>query len=149
MAELKDRYSSVAIALHWTIATLILTNIGIAWYFETLHGAARMAPLGLHQSLGLSVLVLSVARVVWRLAVPPPKLPDYVHGWERWLASAVHVGFYVIMLGLPLTGWAMRSASPLVHILPIKLFFIPWPIIAPLASLPVDQAKAAGHAFQN
>jgi len=148
MATLKDRYSSVAIALHWTIAILLLSNIGIAWYFNTLHGMARLSPLALHQSIGLTVLVLSVARLTWRLVNPPPKLPDYVTAWERWLSTIVHWGFYVIMIGLPLTGWAMRSASPLHHILPIKLFFIPWPAIGPLASMATDQAKAAEHLFE-
>jgi len=148
MAALKDRYSAVAITLHWMIALLILGNIGIAWYFNTLHGMAKLPMIALHQSLGLSVLVLSLVRLGWRLAVPPPPLPAYVVGWERWLAIAVHVGFYVIMIGLPLTGWAMRSASPLHHILPIKLFALPWPAIGPLAGLPADQAKAAEHTFE-
>jgi len=148
MTSLKARYSGVAITLHWIIALLILGNIGIAWYFNTLHGMAKLPMVALHQSLGLSVLVLSLARLGWRLAVPPPPLPDYVTGWERWLAQAVHVGFYVIMIGLPLTGWAMRSASPLHNILPIKLFFVPWPAIGPLASLPADQMKSAEHLFE-
>jgi cytochrome b561 len=148
MAALKDRYSAVAITLHWIIALLILGNIAIAWYFNTLHGMAKLPMVALHQSLGLSVLVLSVARLGWRLAVPPPKLPAYVTGWERWLAIVVHVGFYVIMIGLPLTGWAMRSASPLHNILPIKLFALPWPTIGPLASLPADQMKTAEKSFE-
>ena len=148
MKSLQDRYSAVAIALHWTIALLILGNIGIAWYFNTLHGMAKLPMIALHQSIGLSVLVLCVARLTSRLAVPPPPLPAYVKGWERWLAIAVHVGFYVIMIGLPLTGWAMRSASPLHLILPIKLFGLPWPAIGPLASLPADQMKSAEHLFE-
>ena len=148
MAILRDRYSSVAIALHWTIAVLLLSNIGIAWSFNTLHGMARLSPLALHQSIGLTVLVLSVARLAWRLVNPPPKLPGYVTGWEKLLSTIVHWGFYVIMIGLPLTGWAMRSASPLHHILPIKLFFIPWPAIGPLASMAPDQAKSAEHLFE-
>ena len=148
MAILRDRYSHVAIALHWTIAVLLLSNIGIAWYFNTLHGMARLSPLALHQSIGLTVLVLSVARLAWRLVNPPPKLPGYVTGWEKLLSTIVHWGFYVIMIGLPLTGWAMRSASPLHHILPIKLFFIPWPAIGPLASMAPDQAKSAEHLFE-
>ncbi len=148
MATLRDRYSHVAIALHWTIAVLLLSNIGIAWYFNTLHGMARLSPIALHQSIGLTVLVLSVARLAWRLVNPPPKLPGYVTGWERVLSTIVHWGFYVVMIGLPLTGWAMRSASPLHHILPIKLFFIPWPAIGPLASMAPDQAKSAEHLFE-
>jgi len=148
MATSTDRYSHVAIALHWTIAVLLLSNIGIAWYFNTLHGMARLSPIALHQSIGLTVLVLSVARLAWRLVNPPPKLPAYVTGWEKLLSTIVHWGFYVVMIGLPLTGWAMRSASPLHHILPIKLFFIPWPAIGPLASLAPDQAKSAEHLFE-
>ena len=150
MAGLKERYSAVAIGLHWTIAALILTNIGLAWYFNTLHGTAKIEPLQLHKSIGITVLILSVARLGWRLAVPPPPLPGYVLGWERWLAQLVHTGFYVIMLGLPLTGWATASASPLIHVFPITLYhLVPWPAIGPLASLPHDQMKAAYGTFLN
>jgi cytochrome b561 len=148
MAISRDRYSTVAIILHWTIALLILTNISVAWYFNTLHGSAKIEPVQLHKSIGITVLMLSVLRLGWRLAVPAPKLPDYVTGWEKWLAQAVHVGFYVIMLGMPLSGWALSSASPLIHVFPIVLFHtIPWPTIAPLASLPHDQMKQAHDAF--
>ena len=148
MTSSKDRYSTVAIILHWVIAALILTNIGIAWYFNTLHGMAKLSPLRWHQSIGLTVLILSFARLVWRLVNPPPKLPDYMAAWERWLAIVTHVGFYVIMIGLPLTGWAMRSASPLHFILPINIFGLPWPAIGPIASLPADQMKAAEQTFE-
>jgi cytochrome b561 len=148
MAISRDRYSTVAIILHWTIALLIVTNIGVAWYFNTLHGSAKIEPVQLHKSIGITVLMLSVLRLGWRLAVRPPALPDYVTGWEKWLAQAVHVGFYVIMLGMPLSGWALSSASPLIHVFPIVLFHtIPWPTIAPLASLPHDQMKQAHDAF--
>jgi len=148
MAAVKDRYSSVAIALHWIIAVLLLSNIGIAWYFNTLHGMDRLSPLALHQSIGLTVLLLSLARLAWRLVNPAPKLPDYVTGWEKVLSTVVHWGFYIVMIGLPLTGWAMRSASPLHHILPIKLFFIPWPAIGPLADMAPDHAKSAEKLFE-
>ena len=91
MAISRDRYSTVAISLHWVIALAILTNIGIAWYFNTLHGAVKIEPVQLHKSIGITVLVLSTLRLGWRLAVPAPKLPAYVTGWEKWLAQAVHL----------------------------------------------------------
>ena len=147
MAISRDRYSTVAIILHWLIALLILTNIGVAWYFNTLHGAAKIEPVQLHKSFGITVLLLSTLRLGWRLAVPAPKLPSYVTGWEKWLAQAVHVGFYVIMFGMPLTGWALSSASPLIRVRPITLYGLPWPAIGPLASLPPDQMKAAHQTF--
>ncbi len=146
---LQTRYNAGAIALHWIIALAILTNIGLAWWFNTLHGQAKIEPVQLHKSIGITVLVLSTIRLGWRLAVPPPKLPAYVRGWERWLAETVQVLFYVIMFGMPLTGWAFSSASPLIHVFPIVLFHVvPWPTLTPLANLPHDQMKQAHDLFR-
>jgi len=145
---IQTRYNAGAIALHWLIALMILTNIGLAWWFNTLHGQAKIEPVQLHKSIGVTVLVLSTLRLGWRLAVPAPKLPDYVRGWEKWLAQTVHVLFYVVMFGLPLTGWAFTSASPLIHVFPIVLYHVvPWPTLAPLANLPPAQMKAVHKVF--
>ncbi len=143
------RYSDVAIALHWLIALLILGNIGLAWYFNSLTGLDRVAPTQLHKSIGITVLLLTVLRVLWRLAVKPPPLPAGTPTWERLAAGAVHAGFYVIMLGLPLTGWFMVSASPLIHAFPIRLYgLVEWPAIGPLTTLPHDQMHQTHEAFE-
>jgi cytochrome b561 len=140
----RTRYATVAVILHWLIAGLLLTNIGLAWYFNTLHGPRVAAPLALHKSVGITVLLLSLARLGWRLFNPAPKLPAYVRGWERLLAQSVHVAFYVLMIGLPLTGWATVSASVLIHTHPTVLYgVIPWPAIGLLAALPPDQMHDA------
>jgi cytochrome b561 len=108
----------------------------------------KVEPIQLHKSIGITVLILSTLRLTWRLAAPAPPLPSYVRGWEKWLAQTVHVLFYVVMLGLPLTGWAFSSASPEIQVYPIVLFhLVPWPAIAPLTSLPHDQMKAAHGLF--
>ncbi|MFO1013093.1 MAG: cytochrome b [Caulobacteraceae bacterium] len=147
MAE--RRYNAVAMLLHWLIAGLLLWNIGLSWYFDKLEGMAKIAPIQLHKSIGLTILVLSLARLGWRFISPPPALPGYVRGWERFAAHATYVLFYVIMIGMPLTGWAFSSASRLIHLYPLSLFgVIPWPAIAPLANLPTDQMKAAHDAFE-
>jgi len=143
------RYSAVAIALHWLIALLLIGNIGLAWYFNTLTGLAKVGPTQLHKSIGITVLILSVLRVAWRLAVKPPPLPAETPRWERLAAGAVHTLFYVVMLGLPLTGWFMVSASPLIHAFPIKLYgLVEWPAIGPLTTLPHDQMHATHEAFE-
>jgi cytochrome b561 len=144
----RSTYSAVAIGFHWLIATLILTNIGLAWYFNTLHGEAQVAPVMLHKSIGITVLLLSVLRLGWRLAVPAPKLPDTLTPWERWAAKAVHVGFYVLMLGLPLSGWAWVSSSPLIRVHPTVLYgVVHWPAI-PYPGLDSDQLHATRKALQ-
>ena len=145
---LGERYSAVAIILHWLIAALLLSNIAIAWYFGTLHGEAKTVPVQLHKSIGITVLILSLARLAWRLAVRPPHMPAFFSGWERLLSQVVHVLFYVVMIGMPLSGWAFSSASPLIKVFPITLFnVVPWPTIAPLANLPHDQMKTAHAVF--
>jgi cytochrome b561 len=52
------------------------------------------------------------------------------------------------MLGLPLSGWAMSSASPLIKVFPITLFhLVPWPTLTFLSNLPHDQMKQAHGVF--
>jgi hypothetical protein len=74
----------------------------------------RYAPIhrtieGVHISVGLTVLLLVVARIVWRLPHRPPPLLADIATWERRLAGSGHALFYILMLALPLTGWAMVS----------------------------------------
>lgn len=143
-----DRYSTVAILLHWLIAALIITNVGYAWYANGLHGSLKVPPLQIHKSIGITVLLLTLVRIAWRLVNRPPPMSAHLKPWERWLARAVHVLFYVVMIGLPLTGWAMVSASPTIRIYPITFFgFGHWPAISMLSSLPHDQMKAMHETF--
>ena len=144
------RYNAVAMTLHWVIAALIVANVLLAWYFNTLHGAAKGSPVALHKSIGITVLLLSVLRLVWRFVAPPPALPARVSGWERTTAGAVYVLFYVVMIGMPLTGWALTSASPMIATHPTTLFGVaPWPAIGPLAHLPADRMKSVHEQFVN
>ena len=145
---LKDRYSAGAIALHWLIAALLIGNIGIAWYFNTLHGPAATAPIALHRSIGIAVLLLSLARLALRLVSPPPA-PVGLRAWERGFSKTIHVLFYVVMIGLPLSGWAMVSAGPRLVQAPMTLFnLIPWPAIGPLTTLPAAQVHPTHELFE-
>ena len=142
------RYSAVAITLHWLIAILLISNIGLAWYFNTLQGLDRIAPTQLHKSFGITILLLSLARLAWRLISPPPKLAADLPPWQRYAAHTVHALLYVVMIGSPLTGWALTSASRLIHVYPITLYgVVPWPAIGPLTTLPHDQMKQVHGAF--
>jgi cytochrome b561 len=112
--------------LHWTIALLILTQIGIGWYMNEVmpdHTPAQAQVQGVHISLGLTILLLVLARIGVRLFNPPPPLPVGIPGWERFLAGAVHLLFYGLMLAMPLTGWLLVSLGN--H--PISFWGLPWP----------------------
>ena len=126
MSRSSARYSTVAIVLHWLIAVLILVNLYLALTFGGLHGYALFKTLQLHKSLGLTVLILSLARLTYRLGHRPRPWPAAMSRWERLVAIAVHWLFYALMIGIPLTGWIVVSASP--TNIPTLLFNkVPWP----------------------
>lgn len=143
-----DRYTAVAITLHWLIAVLLISNIGLAWYFNTLQGLPKIAPTQLHKSIGITILLLSVLRLAWRFISPPPPMVAPIPRWQKIAAEAVHWLLYVVMIGMPLSGWALSSASRLIHVYPITLYgVVPWPAIGPLTTLPRDQMHQAHAAF--
>ena len=130
------RYSNGAILLHWTIAVMIVSNIVIGVRMRDMEGASKLDFVQAHESIGLSVLILSLVRIGWRLSNRPPTLPPDTRPWERWLARSVHVGLYLIMFALPLSGWIVVSGK--ITLPPISLFgVVPWPwfpIVRDLAS---------------
>ena len=126
MAMAHNRYSTVAIILHWVIAGLILFNLYLALQFDGLRGLAKFNAFQLHKSVGLTVLMLSLARLAWRLTHRPPPLPAEMPRWEKFGAQAAHWVLYGLMIGIPLTGWVVVSASP--TNLPTVIFkTMPWP----------------------
>jgi cytochrome b561 len=135
----RSTYSAVAITLHWLIALGILTNIALAWWFGTLKGAEAIPPIQLHKSIGITVLLLTLIRIGWRLTHAAPALPDTMRPWEKWAANGTHFVLYLLMLGLPLSGWAMVSASPLIKVHPTVLYgIVHWPAF-PLLPTDSDQ----------
>ena len=106
------RYSRVAIALHWALAFLILLQIVLGWWMNEWvldHSPVQKTIEGVHISVGLTILILVLVRIAWRLTHRPPLSTPSTPPWERWLSRGVHWLFYILMLALPLTGWAMVS----------------------------------------
>lgn len=125
-----QRYNLAAIILHWTIAALLAFQVSVGWALESL-GAHGFSLYQLHKSVGITILALTLLRIVIRYWKPrPPKLEG---GWQGRLAAAVHVGLYAFMLGAPLTGWALVSTSKVK--VPTLIFGI-----IPLPHLPLSQS---------
>ncbi len=140
MAAQRTRYSSVAILLHWLIAALIFTNIWYGWRMGAAKGLAQFELFQLHKSIGIVVLLLSLARLGWRLVSPPPAHPAGMSRAVRMAAGAAHGLLYGFMIVLPLTGWVVVSASP--YNLPTLLFkTVPWPHIGLVHDLPMMTRK--------
>ena len=141
----RDRYASVAIALHWLIALAIMLQVSLAWRMDGPLTPENFALIQLHKSVGITVLALSVLRLGWRLANPPPPLPADMPPWEKALAHAAHLGLYAIMIGMPLTGWLMVSASK--RAIPTLLYgAVHWPDLPGFAAM-APGAKAVWRAI--
>lgn len=108
-----NRYTKVAIVLHWTIALMIIGLVLFGLLMTREWVPNRFAMYQWHKSIGITVLVLSVLRLIWRLTHRPPALPPSLPRWQRTASHATHGLFYALMIAMPLLGWAMVSASEL------------------------------------
>ena len=133
----RTRYTTVAITLHWLIAALVVTiaTLGLVMVNVKLAPIWQFRLYQWHKSIGITILLLAVVRLAWRLAHPAPPLPAEMPRIERQAASATHWVLYGLMLGMPLVGWALVSASP--YNIPTLLYgVIPWPHLPVLPGLP-------------
>jgi cytochrome b561 len=106
------RYSALAQIFHWVIAALIIVQFTLARLAEPLPlGVHKLALLARHKSVGMTILMLAVLRLLWRIWHPAPPLPPGMTRWERAGAHATHWAFYVLLFAMPLTGWTMSSAK--------------------------------------
>ena len=122
-----SRYTSGAVVLHWVIALLILAQLagGYAMTSVLREGTATQFDVyQLHKSLGVTVLVLSIARILWRLFNPAPPEPPSVGRLEAFAAGAVQFAFYALLILVPLAGWLMISVSRVE--VETVLFFADW-----------------------
>ncbi|MFC3579697.1 cytochrome b [Sphingomonas hylomeconis] len=110
MSAQVERYNRVAIWFHWSIALLVLANLALGLLHESLFEGLRWV-MPIHKSIGLTVLALTLGRIAWRLTHRAPAHPSTMPAWERTAAGTTHFLFYVLMLALPLSGWAMVSGS--------------------------------------
>src|SRR5499427_8903873 len=127
MSTERHQFAALSRLLHWTMAVMVLTMLGI--------GVAMVASLGsyhvlvsIHRPLGIAILILVVVRFVNRLLNPPPPFPATMSRAECRVAAASEFLMYGLMFVLPLVGWGMLSAARY----PIVLFgFVHLPFILP------------------
>jgi cytochrome b561 len=123
-----ENYTKVAILLHWLIGLAIIAMLVMGLLLEDIPSDYQFMAYQLHKSIGLSILALSFFRLFWRLTHRAPALPAGMKTWEIWASKITHIGFYVLMIGIPLSGWALVSAAPAPYNFPIQWFgLFEWP----------------------
>lgn len=139
----RSGYGWVARFFHWTIAGLILVAIGLGLYAESLPAAsdsdiARLFQVfSIHKTIGISVLVLAVLRILWALTQPRPAPLHPQRRSETLLAETIHWALYGGMIVMPLSGWLRHSTAP------GEFARILWPFGQRLPGMPVDEAISA------
>ncbi len=101
-----ERYDTLAILFHWTVAVLIVGNVLIAWSLDSFdqHDPVHDTILAVHKSIGTVVLLLASLRLVWRWIHPAPALPDGMPRWKRIAARTDQVLLYAVMFIMPISG---------------------------------------------
>lgn len=106
------RYSNAAVTFHWATVALVLTQafLGFAFAFSE-QGARQTELFTWHKTVGALILVMTLARLAYRLNNPPPPYPDDLPQWERSAATWTHRLFYLLLIIMPLSGLIAVSAQ--------------------------------------
>ncbi len=106
-----QKYTTGAIVLHWAVAAVIVFAVasGLITGYAKDVDLTRVS-LVAHQSFGLIVFALIVARIVWRLTHPTPPLPETMTLQQRWASAVTHLSLYLLAVLLPLTGYTGLAA---------------------------------------
>ncbi len=107
-----SRYTPAAVAFHWVLAVLIIANLVFGLYTVNLPLSPQKLKLfSYHKWVGVTVLLLSAARLLWRATHAAPALPAAMKPWEARLAHFSHALLYALFFAAPLTGWLFSSAA--------------------------------------
>ena len=99
-------------ALHWITALLVIGLLGVGLWMTGLPlGFTKLYAYAWHKWIGLVVLALTAARLLWRWRHPPPPLPGSVAPWQAALARVAHWALLGLLVAMPTSGWLMSSAA--------------------------------------
>jgi cytochrome b561 len=123
---MRERYDRVAMVLHWTIAVLALFQIGLGWWMLDLPKSPpglRAGWFNVHKSIGMTIGLLMLARLGWRLSHVAPALPASLPRWQARAARLSHGLLYAALIAQPLVGYLGSSFTRY----PIKYFGVTLP----------------------
>ena len=135
-SAIRERYTTVAIALHWLVAALIVGGFTLGLSMVELPlSREKLQWYAWHKWIGITVFLLSCARLAWRWRHAPPPPPPTMPDWQVRAAAFSHGLLYALLLIIPLTGWLFSSAA---GVQVVYLGLLPLPDL-----VPKDRALAA------
>ena len=105
-----ESYSSVAKWFHWVTVGLMAVALPMGFVIKHVKDSDKMPFYAIHESAGLTILLVAVARLAWRLSHPPPPLPEHIPAPMRVAASANHWALYAALIAQPILGFVATNA---------------------------------------
>ena len=133
-----QRYSSIAIALHWLLAVLIIGTFTLGLVMTDIPGLTptKLRYFSWHKWAGVTVLLLAALRLLWRLRNTPPAYPATMPVWQARAAHALHGLLYVLMFAVPLSGYfySLAAGVPVVYfgLVPLPVLIDADPALKPV-----------------
>ena len=106
------RYSNVTVAFHWVTVALVITQALLGFGFhQWAEGGLSDQLFTWHKTVGATILLITLARLAYRLTNPPPPYSPDLPQWERIVGTWNHRIFYLLLIVLPLAGLTVVSAE--------------------------------------
>ena len=137
------QYGAIAKLFHWVTLGLMLVALPLGFVIQHVKDASKMGFYALHDSAGLTILFVALARLAWRRLSPPPSLPHDMPKLMRTTSTAVHHALYALLILQPLLGflatnaWGfpMQGATAYLGFIELPKFMEAWEGLAKILSL--------------
>lgn len=103
-------YSTGAKWFHWITAALLAIALPVGFVIQHIKDSDKTIFYTLHESAGLTILLVALARLAWRLRHPPPPLPAQVPRRLQRVSAAVHHSLYALLILQPILGFVATNA---------------------------------------
>jgi len=104
------QYGAIAKLFHWVTLGLMLVALPLGFVIQHVKDASKMGFYALHESAGLTILFVAIARLIWRRLSPPPSLPNDMPKMMRTASAAVHHSLYALLILQPILGFMATNA---------------------------------------
>jgi cytochrome b561 len=116
LQQSKMEWGFVTKTLHWTIAVMIISIMGIGIYAGKILTYDNIAVrpiwgwwMNQHKALGCTVLGLIIIRAIWTFSQPRPALPAGASRLHRRVAAVSALSLYILMFAIPIAGIGMTA----------------------------------------
>jgi cytochrome b561 len=113
MTDTTAAYDPLLRKIHWATAVLFIAAMLIGFYcwLQPPGTSPRRELLEFHKSLGVTLFMLAILRLLVRAATRMPPEPASYGPWVRLASRLNHWALYLVLFAMPMTGYLDSSAG--------------------------------------